>query len=51
MAPEAYILEAAFEKWIKQEAKQQIELKAAKTYSDYQKCSLKSALNLFDYHW
>ncbi|MCP4704989.1 MAG: hypothetical protein GY865_10290 [candidate division Zixibacteria bacterium] len=47
MAPEAYTLEAALNGWVMGENKNQIVLRAAKAYSKYQKCSLKSAKNLF----
>ena len=47
MAPEAYILEAVLEGWIKNEISSKILLRAAKAYSKYQKCSLKAAQRLF----
>ncbi len=47
MAPEAYTLESAVEGWILGESKENIRLRAAKAYSKYQKCRLKSAKRLF----
>jgi hypothetical protein len=46
MAPEAYILENAFEGWIKKESEEYIRLRAAKAYNYYQKCGLKAAKRL-----
>ena len=51
MAPEAYTLESVFEGWINLETKEEIELRGAKAYSKYQKCSLKASRNLFDHKW
>ena len=51
MAPEAYTLESVFEGWINSESKNEIELRGAKAYSKYQKCSLNAAKNLFDNKW
>jgi hypothetical protein len=48
MAPEAYTLHAAIEGWINSEPKPEIQLRAAKEYSTYQKCSLRAAKNLFN---
>ena len=47
MAPEAYILEASFESWIKGQSKNAVALSAAKAYQKYQKCSLAAAKRLF----
>jgi hypothetical protein len=51
MAPEAYILSAAIDGWLKNETDEQIRLRAAKAYDSYQKCGLKSANNLFATGW
>ncbi len=51
MAPEAYILSAAFEGWLKEETDEQIRVRAAKAYSSYQKSGLKGANSLFATGW
>jgi hypothetical protein len=51
MAPEAYILSAALEGWIKQESGEQIRMRAAAAYNKYQNCGLKAASNLFATGW
>ena len=51
MAPEAYILAAAIEGWLRSETDEQIRLRAAKAYSSYQKTGLKGANNLFATGW
>lgn len=51
MAPEAYVLSAAIDGWMKQESDEQIRLRAAKAYNSYQNCGLKSANNLFARGW
>ena len=51
MAPEAYILSAAIDGWVKDETDEQIRLRAAKAYHSYQNCGLKSAQNLFATGW
>jgi hypothetical protein len=47
MAPEAYTLKAAIDGWILNETPEQIRLRAAEAYNQYQKCGLKAARNLF----
>ena len=47
MAPEAYTLESAVEGWILNEDDEEIRLRAAEAYSDYQQCSINAARNLF----
>jgi hypothetical protein len=47
MAPEAYILTAAFDAWVAQEKGKAIREQAAQTYNRYQKCGLAGARNLF----
>lgn len=47
MAPEAYILEAAVEAWRTGQDTSAIQEAAAQAYHKFQKCSLKSAQNLF----
>lgn len=51
MAPEAYILSAAIDGWLKQESDEQIRLRAAKAYNAYQNCGLKAASGLFATGW
>lgn len=51
MAPEAYILTAALEGWINHETDEQIRMRAAAAYNQYQKCGLKAASNLFATGW
>lgn len=51
MAPEAYILEAALDGWMKGEDGESVRQRAAAAYNSYQKCGLKSAQNLFAHGW
>jgi len=51
MAPEAYILAAALDGWLKKETDEQIRLRAAKAYNQYQNCGERSARNLFATGW
>jgi hypothetical protein len=51
MAPEAYILAAAVEGWLKRETDEQIRQRAANAYNKYQHCGLRSANNLFATGW
>jgi hypothetical protein len=51
MAPEAYILSAAIDGWLSKETDEQIRLRAAKAYNQYQNCGIKSANNLFVTGW
>lgn len=51
MAPEAYVLSAAVDGWMKQESDEQIRLRAAQAYHKYQNCGLKSASALFATGW
>ena len=51
MAPEAYILSAALDGWIRHETDEQIRVRAATAYNKYQNCGLKSANNLFATGW
>jgi len=51
MAPEAYSLSAAIDGWLNQETGEQVRLRAAKAYSQYQRISLKSASRLFATGW
>ncbi len=46
MAPEAYILQAAFRSWIAKESNEKVRDSAAGAYSKYQKCSLAAARKL-----
>lgn len=47
MCPEAYTLAAAIDSWIKNEAGEKIREHAVQVYSQYQKCGIKGARNLF----
>ena len=47
MAPEAYVLSAAIDGWIKKETDEQIRLRAANAYNKYQNCGVKAARSLF----
>lgn len=51
MAPEAYILSAALDGWIRHESDEQIRARAAQAYNKYQKCGLKAANGLFATGW
>ena len=51
MAPEAYTLKSTIDGWILNETGEQIRLRAAQAYSQYQKSSLRSARNLFVTGW
>lgn len=51
MAPEAYILSAAIDGWMKKESDEQVRLRAAKAYNTYQHCGLRAANNLFATGW
>jgi len=51
MAPEAYTLAAAVDGWLKKETDEQIRLRAAQAYNQYQHCGERSARNLFATGW
>ncbi len=51
MAPEAYVLSAALDGWIRKETDEQIRARAAKAYPSYQNCGLKAANKLFVTGW
>jgi len=51
MAPEAYVLSAAIEGWLRKETGEQIRLRAAAAYNQYQNCGLQSAQKLFATGW
>jgi hypothetical protein len=51
MAPEAYILSAAVDGWLNHETDEQIRMRAAKAYDQYQHCGMKSASALFATGW
>ena len=51
MAPEAYVLSAAIDGWIKKETDEQIRLRAARAYDSYQHCGQKAANALFASGW
>ena len=51
MAPEAYVLSAAIDGWIKKDSDEQVRLRAADAYNKYQNCGVKAARNLFATGW
>jgi len=51
MAPEAYVLKAAFDGWIAGESGEHIRSRAAEAYNSYQHCGLKAARGLFASGW
>ena len=51
MAPEAYVLSAAIDGWMKKETDEQSRLRAADAYNKYQNCGVKAARNLFATGW
>ena len=51
MAPEAYVLSAAIDGWIKKETDEQIRLRAADAYHKYQHCGVGAARGLFATGW
>jgi hypothetical protein len=51
MAPEAYILSAAIDGWLRKETDEEIRVRAATAYDKYQNCGLKSANRLFATGW
>ena len=51
MAPEAYVLSAAIDGWMKKETDEQIRLRAAEAYNKYQNCGLRAARSLFATGW
>jgi len=51
MAPEAYTLKSALDGWILGETAEQVRLRAAEAYAQYQKISLKAAKRLFVAGW
>lgn len=51
MAPEAYVLSAAIDGWIKKESDEMVRLRAADAYHKYQKCGVRAARGLFATGW
>lgn len=51
MAPEAYVLAAAIESWMKKESDEQVRLRAADAYHKYQHCGVNAARRLFATGW
>ena len=51
MAPEAYVLSAAIDGWMKKETDEQVRLRAADAYHKYQKCGVRAARALFATGW
>jgi hypothetical protein len=51
MAPEAYVLSAAIDGWMKKESDEQVRLRAADAYHKYQNCGVKAARALFATGW
>jgi hypothetical protein len=51
MSPEAYVLSAAIDGWMKKESNEQIRLRAADAYNKYQHCGGNAARALFATGW
>ncbi|HWN08316.1 MAG TPA: hypothetical protein VNO50_03435 [Pyrinomonadaceae bacterium] len=51
MAPEAYVLSAAIDGWMKKETDEEVRARAAAAYHKYQNCGLKAANRLFATGW
>lgn len=51
MAPEAYVLSAAIDGWMRKESDEQIRIRAADAYNKYQNCGTKAARALFATGW
>lgn len=51
MAPEAYVLAAAIDGWMKKESDEQVRLRAADAYHKYQHCGVNAARRLFATGW
>jgi hypothetical protein len=51
MAPEAYVLSAAIDGWLKKESDEQVRLRAAEAYNKYQNCGVRAARALFATGW
>jgi hypothetical protein len=51
MAPEAYILHAVLEGWLKKESPKLIHKRAYRAYHKYQRCGLRGARGLFSTGW
>lgn len=51
MAPEAYTLKSALDGWMLNETAEEIRMRAAKAYNQYQHCGLKAARNLLVTGW
>lgn len=51
MAPEAYVLSAAIDGWMRKETDEQVRLRAADAYHKYQHCGIRAARGLFATGW
>ena len=51
LAPEAYVIDAIFDSWIKYKSPEEIRMSAARGYHGVQKCGLRGASNLFSTGW
>lgn len=51
MAPEAYVLSAAIDGWMRKESDEQVRLRAADAYHKYQHCGVRAARALFATGW
>ncbi|MFT7590413.1 MAG: hypothetical protein ACI9UJ_000323 [bacterium] len=51
LAPEAYVLDHVFDKWISNQPPEQIRFAAAQGYHNIQKCGIRGASNLFVTGW
>ena len=51
LAPEAYVMAAVIDSWAGLEKEEQIRVRAAKAYAQYQKCGYKGASRIFHTGW
>ena len=51
MAPEAYVLKSAIDGWVLGEDGERVRKRAAEAYNLFQRCGVRSALNLFSTGW
>lgn len=51
LAPEAYVLGALIEGWARMEHENELHVRAAKAYAQYQKCGYKGAFRTFNAGW
>lgn len=51
LAPEAYVIDAIFDSWIKYKSPEEIRMSAARGYHGVQQCGIRGASNLFSTGW